>query len=280
MKYRIADKIVFDTESDWIVHHDGESVLEEKKLTKTAAKILTILLSSYGELVERDYLLSEVWETRGHHGSNSSLNQYISIIRKTLYEMGVPKDCIVSEPKKGFIFSRAVAVSEVLPLADEEPKELASVPDLIPVTPQPDNKNAFANKNQDNRNLMINIMLWGLVVISMIACFYELKKASRGGGSHENVKLFTLKECDVLSDTANYASYQQVMQEIIYAVHPDIEKQCSSDNMSIFIRIQPSVYFGHTGRVFMALCSGKADSGEFTYCENNYRYNYLHRRGA
>lgn len=60
MKYRIADNIVFDTESDWIVQHEGDSVLEEKKLTKTAAQILTILLSSYGELVERDFLLSEV----------------------------------------------------------------------------------------------------------------------------------------------------------------------------------------------------------------------------
>lgn len=278
MKYRIADNIVFDTESDWIVQHEGDSVLEEKKLTKTAAQILTILLSSYGELVERDFLLSEVWESRGHHGSNSSLNQYISIIRKTLYEMGVPKDCIVSEPKKGFIFSRAIAVTEIVSQDLPHQEEHSSVSGSYPVILHPDRNSSFTKKLRDNRSQAINIMLWALVVISMLACFYELNKVSGVAGNHETVKIFTLKKCDVLSDTTKYASYQQIMQDIIYDLHPDIEKQCASGNMSIFIRVQPSVYFGHVGRVFLALCAAKPGSNDFAYCENNYRYNYLYRR--
>lgn len=62
MKYSIVEKIIFDSDSNWIVCRDNDSVLIEKKLSRTASQILAILLANYGELVERDYLLSEVWE--------------------------------------------------------------------------------------------------------------------------------------------------------------------------------------------------------------------------
>lgn len=279
MKYRIADKIIFDSESDWIVCRDGDSVLAEKKLTKTAAQILTILLSNYGELVERDYLLSEVWETRGHHGSNSSLNQYISILRKTLNEMGIPKDCIVSEPKKGFFFSRAVDVSAVSPhdilLHDTTPTVEVAYP--VVVSPEPAGK-VTTHLIRAKRNYAINIVLGMLIAITLLACFFELDKMQGISDNHEPVKLFSLQKCQVLSDTDNYVAYQQVMKEIIYDIHPDIEKQCSSENMQVFIRVQPSIFFEHAGRVFIAICAAKAENNELTYCENNYRFNYTHHR--
>ncbi|MEO3992208.1 winged helix-turn-helix domain-containing protein [Pseudocitrobacter cyperus] len=279
MKYRIAEKIVFDSESDWIVYRDGDSVLMEKKLTRTAAQILSILLASYGELVERDYLLSEVWETRGHHGSNSSLNQYISILRKTLYEMGIPKDCIVSEPKKGFIFSRAVMVREVLAQELLQNSDDTLEEALPPVVIQPDAaKSPSPNNFRAEHNFAVNIALWLLVVITMLAVFFEINRTRSETGNLQPVKLFNLKKCHVFSDTGKYTSYQPIMKEVIYSIHPDIDKQCSSENMILFIRVQPSIYFGHAGRVFLALCAGKSDGDELTYCENNYRYNYLHHQ--
>lgn len=279
MKYRLAEKIIFDSESDWIVCRDGDSVLIEKKLTRTAAHILALLLANYGELVERDYLLSEVWETRGHHGSNSSLNQYISILRKTLYEMGIPRDCIVSEPKKGFIFSRAIPVAEILSpelsLHEESISGEMSHPIVIASAPL---KLPAARGLRAERNAVVNIILWVLVAIAMMASLFELTKTRKVTASHEPVQLFTLKKCQVLSDTDNYLTYQSVMKDIIYDIHPDIEKQCSSVNMIVFVRIQPSIYFGHAGRVFLALCAGKPDGSELTYCENNYRYKYAYVR--
>lgn len=278
MKYRIAEKITFDTESDWIVCRDGDTVLMEKKLTKTAAQILAILLANYGELVERDYLLSEVWETRGHHGSNSSLNQYISILRKALFELGIPKECIASEPKKGFIFSRAVTVQEVSVqeqhVFDEERQSEVSqpliFPTLVEATPP--------YRLRSERQCIINITLWVLVLITIIACLFLLHKTVGMKRTLDSEKLFSINHCSVYSDTKNYANYQSVMKEIIYDIHPDIEKQCTSPNMIVFVKVQPSIFFGHAGRVFIALCAGKANGDELTYCENNYRYNYTRRQ--
>ncbi|CAA0297945.1 transcriptional regulator [Klebsiella oxytoca] len=279
MKYSIVEKIIFDSDSNWIVCRDNDSVLIEKKLSRTASQILAILLANYGELVERDYLLSEVWETRGHHGSNSSLNQYISILRKTLHEMGIPKDCIVSEPKKGFIFSRAVPVAELFspePLAQED-----SLPDELPqqvvITPAAIGSLAAGGLRPD-RNTVINMALWILVAITMIASLFVLNKTRNITSSHEPVKLFTLKNCQVLSDTNHYLSYQTIMKHIIYDIHPDIEVMCSPANMVVFLKIQPSIYFGHAGRVFLALCTGKPNGNGLTYCDNNYRYQYSYIR--
>lgn len=280
MKYRIAEKIIFDTESDWIVCRDGDTVLIEKKLTKTAAQILSILLANHGELVERDYLLSEVWETRGHHGSNSSLNQYISILRKALFELGVPKECIVSEPKKGFIFSRAVTIGEVFSqeqnVCDVEGQSEILPPSLIPDSIE--GVLSSRNKLRYYRCNMINIVLWMLLIITVIACLFEFHKLLAEKRMPESVQLFSINKCRVYSDSGKYISYQPVMKKIIYDIHSDIDKQCASDNIIIFVKVQPSIFFGHAGRVFVALCAGRSDGDELTYCENNYRYNYYQRQ--
>ncbi len=94
---------------------------EEKKITKTANRILTLLIESHGHVVEREHLLEQVWESHGLVSSNGSLNQYISILRKTLTSLTDIEDIIVSIPKVGFIISRDI---EILQL--EENKILAN----------------------------------------------------------------------------------------------------------------------------------------------------------
>ncbi len=279
MKYRIAENIIFDTESEWVACRDGDTVVMEKKLTKTAAQILTILLANYGELVERDYLLSEVWETRGRHGSSSSLNQYISILRKTLCEFGVPKECIVSEPKKGFIFSRAVTVCELLTpehyVSNDEPQS-EILPSLI-VSSSEESIPVLRRFRSEIKGL-INITIWVLVFFAIIACFFEINKILSVKRLPDPVQLFSIKQCEAYTNSDKYTAYRMIMKEIIYDIYPDIEKKCASINMLIYIKVQPSIFFGHTGRVLLALCAGKENGEELTYCENNYRYMYsLHQ---
>lgn len=72
-------------------------------------------------MVEREHLLEQVWESHGLVSSNGSLNQYISILRKTLTSLTDIEDIIVSIPKVGFIISQDI---EILQL--EENKILAN----------------------------------------------------------------------------------------------------------------------------------------------------------
>ncbi|HBZ4239985.1 TPA: transcriptional regulator, partial [Klebsiella pneumoniae] len=76
---------------------------------------------SHGHVVEREHLLEQVWESHGLVSSNGSLNQYISILRKTLTSLTDIEDIIVSIPKVGFIISQDI---EILQL--EENKILAN----------------------------------------------------------------------------------------------------------------------------------------------------------
>ncbi|MBN0294651.1 winged helix-turn-helix domain-containing protein, partial [Pseudomonas aeruginosa] len=75
----------------------------------------------HGHVVEREHLLEQVWESHGLVSSNGSLNQYISILRKTLTSLTDIEDIIVSIPKVGFIISQDI---EILQL--EENKILAN----------------------------------------------------------------------------------------------------------------------------------------------------------
>ncbi|WP_424712772.1 winged helix-turn-helix domain-containing protein [Klebsiella pneumoniae] len=79
----IASKVIYDSETGSLAC-SGHINNEEKKITKTANRILTLLIESHGHVVEREHLLEQVWESHGLVSSNGSLNQYISILRKTL----------------------------------------------------------------------------------------------------------------------------------------------------------------------------------------------------
>lgn len=72
-------------------------------LSTTGCMIFTLLVTNAGRIVSRNELLDAVWESRGLNPSNSSLNQYLSIIRKALIESGCDNEIIHTKLKEGFI---------------------------------------------------------------------------------------------------------------------------------------------------------------------------------
>jgi DNA-binding winged-HTH domains len=82
MKYLLADTLVYNDEDGSVSLVDTPDV-EPQVMTATANSIMKMLVLHHGNVVEREAFLHDVWDERGLQGSNNSLNQYISILRKT-----------------------------------------------------------------------------------------------------------------------------------------------------------------------------------------------------
>ena len=123
MKYLIAREVVYDTETATLTVNGSDS-LDSQKLTNIANRILTILVATPGRVIERSELLDKVWGAVGHPGSSTSLNQYVSMLRKSLTSFTGVQETIISVPKVGFLFNPEIDVEPLMStdnIATEEP---------------------------------------------------------------------------------------------------------------------------------------------------------------
>lgn len=120
MIYLICEKIIFNT-------HDGtltvDGIDDSVKLTLPAARLLEVLLNNHGKIIERNYLLTEVWDKHGLVGSDSNLNQYISVLRRTLSMFGID-DFVQTIPKVGFKLNNDITVKYERIITRTEKKSL------------------------------------------------------------------------------------------------------------------------------------------------------------
>ncbi len=70
---------------------------ESLSLSISSGRLLERLLNSSSEILSRDMLLTEVWDKYGLRGSNSNLNQYLSILRRPLAGFGC-ENLIITDP--------------------------------------------------------------------------------------------------------------------------------------------------------------------------------------
>ncbi|MFV9068878.1 helix-turn-helix domain-containing protein [Serratia fonticola] len=76
----------------------------DRRLTFTTipTRLFTYLLENADKMVGREELLNNIWDKYGLEPSNNSVNQYISLIRKSLSELGCDEEIIKTIPRVGF----------------------------------------------------------------------------------------------------------------------------------------------------------------------------------
>lgn len=112
LMYIINNEISFNEEDGHLENSAAEiSVL----MATSTRRLLEVLISNQGNPVEREFLLKTVWDDNGLRSSNSNLNQYISILRKQLNQVGVPDNAIITIPRVGFMFSPDIDVRRDIP---------------------------------------------------------------------------------------------------------------------------------------------------------------------
>ena len=78
---------------------------KETRLELRHVNLLVQLCRNKGELVERDYLIHELWNDYG--GGNDALTQSISVLRNILAD--TRKELIKTIPKKGYVFQGEIS---------------------------------------------------------------------------------------------------------------------------------------------------------------------------
>ena len=106
MRYIINSSIAFRVEDGALYRIESNDIVV---LPIPAQRLLLIILESGGNILRREFLLQEVWDKFGLVGSNNNLNQYLSLLRRTVSAFGC-KDFIETIPKVGIKIIEGVLI--------------------------------------------------------------------------------------------------------------------------------------------------------------------------
>ncbi|TNV22523.1 hypothetical protein FH968_00240 [Buttiauxella sp. B2] len=90
------------------------------KITNQSWRILALLVQEQGRTVSREILFKSIWEDFGLISSNSSLTQYVSLLRKAFNHLGLDEDLIITVPKVGFMVNPDISIIYVDDRPDTE----------------------------------------------------------------------------------------------------------------------------------------------------------------
>ena len=127
MRFDIEGFITFDTEEASLVNLLTGDCIE---LSATSTRLLTNLLQYRGDIISRVDIFQSVFEKYGARPSNSNLNQYISTLRRSLADLGVEKNVIITVPALRFLrksLSPATMITPPLSLSRRWPLNLPGV---------------------------------------------------------------------------------------------------------------------------------------------------------
>lgn len=106
MIYIIDDQIAYNSDDCTLSHIPTQETLS---LSISSGRLFEQLLNSQGDILSRDALLTEVWDKYGLRGSNSNLNQYLSVLRRALAAYGC-ENLIITIPKIGIRLNTEISI--------------------------------------------------------------------------------------------------------------------------------------------------------------------------
>lgn len=248
MKFLLADVLVYNDEDGTLNDvntPDGEGQL----LTCTANAILRLLVHHHGVVVERDDFLREVWDERGLRGSSNSLNQYVSILRKTLGLLLPDTLAIVTVPKTGFMLSADLPVQRIEP------------------TPAPVEVTAVADRPQAKslRPTLLFCLLLTLVVALLCARTLTHPETSK-------LQLLTrIGDCPVYTFSPLADVFRAPAIRIARQIQQDGKLSCLQNSV-FYLHIQDALFYGDEGKLVLSQCS--RTQGKASICRTLYYYGW------
>lgn len=254
MKLLLNNTVIYNSYDGTLQLANDDSDNEILTLTPTANRLLELLTRHHGSPMERDVLLVEGWDKFGLKGSYSSLNQYISQLRKTLLKFTGESDIIITIPKVGFMLNGEFSIKSIEPdiyqVLQEKPKQSKQLHHL-----------KLRVKKHTYKILYLALFSSLGVGISLISDEFYQKTFYVGQVNQCNVYNFRER-----SDEGK--DYQLAI------VKKEIEKlgiYCGKTER-IYLHSQNSLFYGHSGRLFYSKCF--LVDGKFSACENYYYYQW------
>ncbi|UNC51746.1 winged helix-turn-helix domain-containing protein [Enterobacter huaxiensis] len=247
MKFLLADALVYNDE-DGSLSVVGAPDVEPQVLTTTANGILKMLVKQHGNVVERDSFLREVWDERGLQGSNNSLNQYISILRKMLASLVPDASFIVTVPKMGFMLNADITVQ---PLSDRpEHEESIKTPRRSP-------------------SALLFCSGFTIVVVALCVWMFVIKQNQQ----HAEMHLLThIGACPVYTFSPLADVFHTKAIALAQKIQDDGNLPCLKNSI-FYLHIQNTLFYGHEGRLVLSQCSLTKDS-KASACRTLYYYEW------
>lgn len=248
MNFLLEGKVIYEPESgnlrDISKENDSPNIV---RLTGTANRILARLLVSPGEVVERNTLLEEVWEAHGLNGSSSSLNQYISVLRKTLSGMLECSETIISVPKIGFSISSRLDIK----IYD----------------------NNVQRKNIISRTWLIPMLL-AIYTFTVLGLTVDAIVVGRDSHVYGNLEQqMTLGRCDIFSHNRYDQRLSGKITLLLEKLDPGLTARCKNSHSKVFYDVQQSVLYGGFGRAYLSFCNLDQKGEKVVYCNSTYVQN-------
>ena len=246
MKYLLADAIVYNDE-DGSVSLINAPDEDAQLLTCTANTIMKLLVQHHGNVVERETFLQEVWDRRGLQGSNNSLNQYISILRKMLASLLPDALLIVTVPKTGFMLSADVTVTPL----EEAPPTAETAKPAWRVRPE-----------------WLFCGALTLVVVALCLWIVLIKPEN----SQREIQLLThIGTCPVYTFTPLADVFHGKAITLAQTLQKDGHLPCLKNSI-FYMHIQRTLFYGHEGRLVLSQCS--LTQGKASACRTLYYYEW------
>lgn len=262
MRYKINDRLIYDATDGTLTL--AESNEADSQLSITASSLLYFFLCNTA-VVSRDEVLKKVWDDKGLTSSNSNLNQYLSMLRKTFRHYGI--DNIIVTVSRGLLqLNPDITIARM----DARPE-----PQVSPAT-EPIASEAPAAPAQDAAARLQSRGIWYLAGSCMLAlALLLLIRIFPGGYESLPITLTPMRhsQCELLASEEMLRS----VAGIAYGKHFDAVRQrlkldCKPGERFVFFygdRLETN----GLGRVFLAHCAMHEDN-PFSYCDNYFYYSW------
>lgn len=250
MRYLIENETIYDTDSGEVCT-TSSGLVTKKKLTNTANCILAVLVASHGKVVERKYLLENVWEEHGLSSSNASLNQYISILRKVLASFLGDVEVIITYPKVGFSLSSDIHIESI----DDTKKHF------------------LARGRKTYSNVMNTLNKKTLIVVFFLVALISGMVYFSSSSKEKNIKNY-LGECQLFSNITITEKINNSVLSTLEKVHPDLLETCSNSKANLIVYFNESAIHGKKSGFFTSLCQVDSQTKKTNYCNSVYLYDW------
>ncbi|HKS35485.1 MAG TPA: winged helix-turn-helix domain-containing protein [Enterobacteriaceae bacterium] len=259
MFYTINNNINFRDNDGliWLDHDEASSIV----LTTTTSRLLAFLLERQGDVVNRDEILSHVWDAHGLRSSNNSLNKYISDLRNIFRNLGLSEEIIITVPRIGFMFSADVPVKKNV--SGERQQDAPVI--LI--------------ENEPKRKWGVTALFItsGLLVLVLFLILNNNLLSSKNSDELLRQKTWSMGDvngCRVFSFTPATPETTPIKLAIVKDILDTEKMTCRPDGDVYFQTAEPVIY-GGTGRVFLSICRNTDPARKsFSSCASIYEAAY------
>lgn len=239
MNYLIDDKVIYDP-LNGSLKLTNERQSEAVSLTTIANKILLFLISHHGQLVSRNTLFDEIWEKEGSVASSNTLNQYISLLRKTFANYFGEMEVIITVPRAGYTFNSEVKVRQYKKKIEVIRRKNYVISFFIAL-------------------LMIGI---SIPVINQISVINDI--TPRKIGELKGCPVYDLS--GVKSDVADNSEYEVAKEAL------EMNNQICTETTSFYIYAEEAIHLHKPARVLFSRCIEWNDNRDT--CQNIYYYSW------